>query len=245
MTFINCAQEMGDARPPATTPVGLLAATRLLGGLPLAALEALAAGASTSRHAAGETLFHEGDAARCCLLVAAGAVEVLRYDTAGEERMLHRFGPGSLVAEAAMHMPHGQYPMTARTPEGAQVWRLPRASVLDACARHPELSLRFLEILSQRLYQRINEVDWLTSSNAAQRLAAYLVAQAERQGTGAIELPTSQRHLAAHLGIRAETLSRMLAEWQLKGWIRGARRRWQLQNPAPLRRLAAPGARSF
>ncbi|MBT9514623.1 MAG: Crp/Fnr family transcriptional regulator [Acidovorax sp.] len=249
MTFINTAQERGAGepalRPPGTPVAGLLAATCLLGGLPQPVLADLAEGVVCTRHAAGETLFYEGDEARCCLLVAAGVVEVLRYDVAGEERMLHRFGPGSLVAEAAMFMPHGLYPMTARAPEEAQVWRIPRATLRGACERHPALALRFLEVLSQRLYQRVNEVDWLTSSNAPQRLAAYLVAQAERQGTGAIELPTSQRHLAAHLGIRAETLSRMLSEWQDKGWIRGGRRCWQLQDAAPLRALAAPATRDF
>ena len=134
--------------------------------------------------------------------------------------------------------------MTARAQGATRVWRIPRQALRTACERHPLLALRLLESLSLRLYHCVNEVDWLTSSNAQQRLAAYLVAQAGRQGPQ-IELPTSQRHLAAHLGIRAETLNRMLAEWQGKGWIRGERRCWQLQDMAPLRTLAAPATRVF
>lgn len=248
MTFINAGlmeRAGGPAPASVSSPVeDLLAATRLLAGLPREVLAELAGDAVRRRHAGGDTLFYEGDEARHCLLVAQGAVEMLRYDAAGDERMLHRFEAGQLVAEAAMFMPHGLYPMTARAHGDTEVWRIPRRAVRGTCERHPALALRLLESLSLRLYQRVNQVDWLTSSNAPQRLAAYLVAQAGRQGPQ-IELPTSQRHLAAHLGIRAETLNRMLAEWQGKGWIRGERRRWQLLDIAPLRALAAPATRAF
>jgi len=251
MTFIN-AEEMRSAGRPttrvratATAVVDLLAATRLLTGLPRDVLADLAGNAVLCRHAGGETLFYEGDEARHCLLVAQGAVEVLRYDAAGDERMLHCFLAGELVAEAAMFMPHGLYPMTARTQGDTGVWRILRRALRGACERHPALALRLLESLSLRLYQQVNQVDWLTSSSAPQRLAAYLVAQADRQGGADIQLPTSQRHLAAHLGVRAETLNRMLAEWQGKGWISGGRRQWRLQDIAPLRALAAPSTRSF
>jgi CRP-like cAMP-binding protein len=237
MTFINDA----CAPPPAAR---WMAAHPVLGVLPPGALEALAQAATRREHADGDTLFFEGDEARHCLFVERGAVEVLRYDAAGEERMLHRFEAGRLLAEAAMFMPHGLYPMTARASGPAAVWRIPRAALRTACERHPPLALRLLESLSLRLYQRVNEVDWLTRSNAQQRLAAYLVAQSGRQGAQ-LELPTSQRHLAAHLGIRAETLNRILSDWQAQGWVRGGRRRWHLLDVERLRGLAAPGDRAF
>ena len=123
MTFINA----GLIERVAVSPVeDLLAATRLLAGLPREVLAELAGDAVRRRHAGGDTLFYEGDEARHCLLVAQGAVEVLRYDAAGDERMLHRFEAGQLVAEAAMFMPHGLYPMTARAQGDTEVWRIPR-----------------------------------------------------------------------------------------------------------------------
>ena len=248
MTFINAGlMERASSPAPAagSSPVeDLLAATRLLAALPREVLAELAGDAVRRRHAGGDTLFYEGDEARHCLLVAQGAVEVLRYDAAGDERMLHRFEAGQLVAEAAMFMPHGLYPMTARAQGDTEVWRIPRRAVRGTCERHPALALRLLESLSLRLYQRVNQVDWLTSSNAPQRLAAYLVARCS-EGGEPVELPTSQRHLAARLGIRAETLNRLLAQWQAKGWIRGERRTWRLCDAHQLRQLAAPGTRTF
>lgn len=247
MTFINAALETPSRKAFQGAVHGLtdlLAGNRLLVGLPAEVLEDLAQGAMQRSYAAGDTLFFEGDPADVCLLVEQGAVEVLRYDADGEERMLHRFEPCALVAEVAMFMPHGLYPMTARAQCDVVVWRLPRQALRGACERHPALALRLLESLSHRLYKRVNEVDWLTSSNAQQRLAAYLVGQSDQQGAQ-IELPFSQRHLAAQLGVRAETLNRMLSEWQTKGWIRGERRSWRLCDAEQLRQLAAPAARPF
>lgn len=250
MTFINAVsierRVVRSPGPRAAAVEDLLAAAHLLAGLPREVLATLAADAVYRRYGGGDTLFYEGDEARHCMLVVRGSIEVLRYDASGDERMLHCFEAGEMVAEAAMFMPHGLYPMTARVQGDTEVWRFSRPAVREACERHPALALRLLESLSLRLYQRVNQVDWLTSSSAQQRVAAYLVTLAERLGEEQdIELPTSQRHLAAHLGIRAETLNRILAEWQAKGWISGGRRLWSLQDITPLRTLAAPAARAF
>ncbi|RYF24372.1 MAG: Crp/Fnr family transcriptional regulator [Comamonadaceae bacterium] len=222
----------------------LLSANEVLAGLPAEILANLAGAATRRSHPDKGPVYYEGDPAQRCFLVAQGAVEVLRYHEDGEEHMLHRFDAGSIAALPAMFMPHGLYPMTARAVGYTVLWRISRVHMRSACETYPALAMRMLQTLSGLLYQRVNEVDWLTSSNAQQRLAAYLVAQSRQQGVQ-IELPTSQRNLASQLGIRAETLNRMLAEWQTKGWIHGGRRRWQLCDAGSLHKLAAPGERTF
>ena len=51
--------------------------------------------------------------------------------------------------------------------------------------------------------------------------------------------------MAAQLGIRPETLNRLLADWQSRGWITGSRRKWQLCEAEPLERMAEGKARPF
>ena len=94
------------------------------------------------------------------------------------------------------------------------------------------------------MYQRVNEVEWYSDSTAAQRLADYLLRLPSGQDA-AVRLPLTQRQLAAHLGVRAETLSRLLADWVAQGRIAGARRDWVLHDPAYLEDLARPARRSF
>ncbi len=171
-------------------------------------------------------------------------MEVVRFGCDGDERVFHRFGPGQCVAEAAMFMAHGRYPMQARSVGTTAAWRLCRCALQRACETHPALGLCLLQDLSRRLYHYINEVEWLTVSSAPQRLAACLLRLSAAQGTR-LELPGTQRQVAAHLGIRAETLSRLLSQWQSRRWVQGERRHWTVLNPAALESLTGALARAF
>jgi len=68
-----------------------------------------------------------GHAAQHWLGVASDCVEVVRFDTRGDERVLHRFHSGQCLAEAAMFMAHARYPMQARAAPDCQVWRFSAA----------------------------------------------------------------------------------------------------------------------
>jgi len=194
---------------------------------------------------AGESVFHEGDAATHYLLVESGQLEMVRFSQEGDEHVFQSFGPNSLVAEAAIFMQHGRYPMSSRAGSGpVTIWRLSGISLRTTCEAHPPLATRMLQRFSQRLYHRVNEVEWLTSSTAQQRLAAYFVALRKQQGDE-LNFPQSQRHVAAQLGIRPETLNRLLADWQQRGWITGSRRKWTLAEPEPLVRMAEGRVRPF
>jgi len=235
MTFINVS--------PAT-PQSILAAHPLFQDLPAAVLQAMCQQADLHSFHPGEVVFHEGDAARHWFLVVQGHVEVVRFGCDGDERVFHRFGPGQCVAEAAMFMAHGRYPMQARSVGTTAAWRLCRCALQRACETHSALGLCLLQDLSRRLYHYINEVEWLTVSSAPQRLAACLLRLSADQGTR-LELPGTQRQVAAHLGIRAETLSRLLSDWQSRRWVQGERRHWTVLNPAALESLTGALARAF
>ncbi|WP_252858426.1 Crp/Fnr family transcriptional regulator [Pseudomonas nitroreducens] len=222
----------------------MLGALPQFADLPDALMAGLCESATLLRAEAGRLLFREGDPAEHFLLVRRGCVEMLRFTCDGEERVFHLFREGQLIAEAAMFMPHGRYPMNARSQGSGEFFRLSRNALRKACENHPPLAMRMLENLSLRLYRQVNEVDWLTASSASQRLAAYLLGLHRRQGER-LNLPISQRQLATHLGIRPESLSRLLSDWQQAGRIQGRLRQWLLCDLTYLQDLASPAVRSF
>ena len=191
----------------------------------------------------GGVLFREGAQAIEYLYVLAGGVEVLRHTRDQQDRVFHIFTPGQMLAESAMFMSHGRYPMQARARGDSVVLCLKRQGLLDACRFWPDLSLRMLTRLSDRVYHRVNEVEWFSDSTAGQRLADYLLRHEDLQG--AIHLLLTQRQLALHLGVRAETLSRLLADWVDQGAITGSRRHWVIQKPEFLSELARSARRNF
>ena len=224
------------SQPTSHAPlIELLAQYPLFAGLPPEVLARLAEGAWAQSLGAGETAFHEGDSATHYLLIVTGQLEMVRFSQEGDEHVFQSFGPGSLVADAAMFMQHGRYPMSSRASSGPlTIWRLSGAALRATCENHPPLAMRLLQRFSLRL----------TSSPAQQRLAAYFISLRKQQGDE-LSFPQSQRHVAAQLGIRPETLNRLLADWQSRGWITGSRRKWQLCEAEPLERMAEGKARPF
>ncbi|WP_322996237.1 Crp/Fnr family transcriptional regulator [Castellaniella sp.] len=193
---------------------------------------------------AGEVLFREGEDAVEYLYVLDGHVEVLRHTQEGQERVFQIFCPGQLLAETAMFMTHGRYPMEARARGDAVVQCLKRSGLIELVTGWPELSLRLLTRLSDRVYRRVNEMEWFSDSTAAQRLADYLL-RLPCNPAGGVRMPLTQRQLAVHLGVRPETLSRLLADWVSQGLITGARRDWTLRDLTALEALVQSARRSF
>ncbi|WP_159990905.1 Crp/Fnr family transcriptional regulator [Pelistega ratti] len=194
--------------------------------------------------AAGKVIFTEGDEASQYFLVAEGALEMFRYSMEGEERVFSIFEKGQVVAHAAMFMPHGKYPMNARVREDVVLYCLDRQSLHKACHQYPALAIRLLSMVSMNMYEQINQVHLLTSSSATERLAYYFIQLRKEQGDR-ITIPVTQKQLATQLGIRAETLNRLLSEWQQKQYIQGKRKEWELLDVGVLSSFANTGVRSF
>lgn len=244
MTKVNSLEGAPRSFEAGSRCEALLRRTRLFGSFDAVVREQVADGATAHYSEAGDVLFREGAEASTYLLVETGEVEVYRYCHNGEERVFQVFEEGRTVAEAAMFMPHGRYPMCARSRTATRLYRLQRESLLAACRAEPELAMHMLSVLSQALYTQVNKVDWLTSSSASERLANYLL-NLQPGDDGFVHLPLSQRQLASHLGVRAETLSRLFTDWQARGYVAGKRNAWELRDEAYLRKLASPAQRSF
>ncbi len=231
MTFIKLSPEQRNDIAAALCRSGLFDAAGA------AWLTDAGAGAAIGVLAEGETLFRQDETADYWYLILEGNIETLRVGADGEERVLQQHAHGKLVAPLVMFMPHRRYPVEARASSPSLVCRLRRESLHTLCERRPATAIGILTLAGQTLLSRIDELEQLASASAPQRIAAYLLDLARNQGEY-LELPLSQRHLAARLGVRAETLNRHLADWRRDGYIRGQRRKWEIRDPAELRRLA-------
>jgi CRP-like cAMP-binding protein len=233
MTNVN---EHDANAPPAA--VDLLRSHGLFGAVPDAVLSAIVAGSHEEQREGGECFFREGEPARHYLLMTQGRVDMVRVGIDGQERVARFFEAGELVAEAAMFMAHGLYPMSARAVDRSRAVCLLREPLRSACLTYPLLALRMLEALSGRLYHTVNEVSAFALASASQRLAAYVMEQRAAQASLRLELPLATHQLAGHLGIRPETLSRIFAQWTQEGFVAGRGRVWELRDLDALRRLA-------
>lgn len=199
--------------------------------------ECLLAGASYCSLAEGEMLFTQDQPAEYFYLVLEGRMDTLRLSNDGEEHIIHHVAAGQLLAPIVMFMSEGLYPVSCRAAEATVLCRMSRVSLHRSCLAHPRLALQMLEFAGRALNLRIDEADTLVARNAPQRLAGYLL-RLQGEADEPLQLPMNQRQLATKLGVRPETLNRLLADWQRQGHIEGQRRQWTLLNRDALIDLA-------
>lgn len=101
---------------------------------------------------AGETVLHEGEESHRAFVVERGELEVRKRDAAGAEVVLARLGPRDWVGEMGLLL---QQPRSATVVAitDAQLRPITRENFARVIAEDPEISLRVLKQLAERLYE--------------------------------------------------------------------------------------------
>lgn len=165
-----------------------------------------------------QILFLAGSPAEAMFLVLSGQVRVFALSTTGDQQILHLYGPGDTIAEAAMFA--GQnYPANAAAVTASAILALRRDHIRAAMAADPDLAMSLIASLSGKLRQFASLIEGLSLKQVPARLAAYLLAESERAGSASFSLPQTKTAIAAQLGTIPATLSRALARLASDGLI--------------------------
>lgn len=199
----------------------LLQAHPLLGASNEASRQLLAAHATPCSAERGHRLYDQGDSATRCLFIENGEVCLVCYTEQGEEYVRNHFSAGSLVALPVMFMEHGCYPASAVASGTVKGYWLTRKSFLEACHQDGPLALACLRYTSEMLRQSLIKSYSLATTDCPRRLAEYLLELYAKHNVTALELPLKIGQLAANLGMRGETLSRVLASWRQQELVSG------------------------
>jgi CRP-like cAMP-binding protein len=212
----------------------------LLEGVSQEAVRELATQSMLVRIGRGEAVVRRGDPVPSVYAVAFGAMKARLAPPHGGEIVLALLGAGATFGETAVVL--GQPSSVDLVALEDTMLVATRASCITALV---ERNLRFSRNLARALAERNHSL--LAELQAgrlpgAQRLAVYLDSIAEH-GSQAARLPVSKTLLAARLGMKKETLSRLLAEFARQGLIEVCGRDIAIRDAARLRQLAAAPAR--
>ena len=158
----------------------------------------------------GETLFLEGDQPQGFYLVRSGRLKVYKSSPAGREQILHMVGPGEPVGEVAM-FGGGRLPASAEALETSEVLVVPREAFVDLIRREPEVAMRFLSALSERLRLLTTLVESLSLREVTERLAGYILHLSNSQRDAAQGAATHIGAAPASGGLQAAGAERAAA----------------------------------
>ncbi len=175
-----------------------------------AAMGRIFAGTGPVDYAKGQEIFHRGDKADVFYFVVDGWVKVYRSTADGDEAIVHIFSAGDTIAEAVAFAGK-KYPVSAQAVENSRVVPILTQRLIAELTNTPELALAIMGSLSQQLHSLVVEIEQLKTRTATQRVCDFFVQRcAVEEGSAVISLPYDKVIIASRLGMKPESLSRIL-----------------------------------
>ncbi|HZD19649.1 MAG TPA: Crp/Fnr family transcriptional regulator [Burkholderiales bacterium] len=198
----------------------------LFAGLAPGQLQSLAAACWTVEGARGSALVRTDQRLPGVCALAYGMVKLTLRNGGTEERLLRLVAARETFGEACALLGRpSPYDVVALAQVKLIV--IPSASLLSLLEREVRVAKALVANLAEGHLELCAQIESATLQKGAQRLATYL---SELAGDGAyggecaVQLPFSKTLLAAHLGIKKETLSRLLRQLASSGVIAVSRR---------------------
>jgi CRP/FNR family transcriptional regulator, dissimilatory nitrate respiration regulator len=166
----------------------------------------------------GEVIFQDGDPAPGVFIVASGLVRVYKLAPSGKEHVLHLAGPGMTFAEVAV-LGNFPCPAFAESLEESVCILLPVEPFMRALREDHQLSLQILFSMAMWVKSLVSLLEDIVLRDAVGRVAGFLMQAQSEQGT-AVSLPGMKKHIASHLNLTSETLSRTLRQLRDERLIR-------------------------
>jgi CRP/FNR family transcriptional regulator, dissimilatory nitrate respiration regulator len=179
--------------------------------------------------------------------LAYGSVKLSLRGQDGEQRVLQLVTAGHTFGEeqALLGRPgHGEAIALA----DSKLVVMPAIAIFNLMEREPRFARAVVLLLAERTLEMLAEVE-SAMLRGAQRLASYLGALAgspEVNGNGGtvVRLPVSKTLVAARLGVKKETLSRLLRQFAAEGVIEVSRREISILDRDALAKLSSSRAHS-
>ena len=202
--------------------------------LPGAAVDEIVDSA-TLRHApAGAVLFESASPCTGFPMLLEGRVRVLKSAPNGREVQLYRVTPGeSCLLSSSCLLGGSPYSATGVAETAVTLLALPPPLFHRLLAEHKPFRDYVFGLFSERMADLMSLVEAVAFHKLDQRLAALLL------GKGELVRATHQS-LADELGSVREIVSRLLSNFQDRGWVALGREQIRITDAAALRRLAQP-----
>ncbi len=183
-------------------------------------------------------LFSPGDDGETFLIAETGHIRVEQTSPSGRSVVLYRVGPGdSCVMTTSCMLSGVPYSAYGYAEGDVTALAIGRAVFDRLLAEDAEFRSAVFAAFSHRLVELTSVIDDLLLNKMDQKLAHWLANQA--QHTNRIE--ATHQMIAVELGSAREVISRILKDFERRGWVGLERGIVNLADPAELRRHARSG----
>nr|WP_121272339.1 response regulator [Pedobacter schmidteae] len=189
--------------------------TSLLGGTSgLSVLQKMIAERKVRNVKKRQVIYYEGDDVSGIYLIISGRVKTVKLSADGRELLTGIYGQDQYFGIPAF-LSHEPYAETAEALEDATICLLPKEMVEELLNKYPDVTRQFIQILSNNLLDKEEQLLQLAYHSVRKRMAEVLIrlCKQEKQDT-VLNLKVSRDNLAAMAGMATETVSRILSDFR-------------------------------
>ena len=162
----------------------------------------------------GTMIFSEGSEANTLFFINEGKIKLYKYNKDGKEQILHILTNGDFFGELDL-IKSSTYKFNAKAMDNAKIWTLKKSEVKNIIMKKPEIAIKLLESVGERLAAIENLAQNLSTNDVDARIAYLLINlmdkySEEEDGKKLIKLPLSREDMANYIGVTRETISRKL-----------------------------------
>ena len=227
------AEEIGPMDEP--EKLELLGAMNILQDLPEQELEALMSEIPIHTAKKG-TIFYGSDGPEVLFLLKSGKVELYRLSPEGKRLTLVIVEQGTIFGEMSLI---GQRLVGTRAIalEDSVICALSRHDVESLMVQHPQVALRVIEVLANRLQETRNSLEQMAFSDVTGRVADLLLRLSD--GDDNVVEGYSHQDLAAMIGCLRESFTAVLDRFKGSGVLTTGRKRIEITDRAQLQTVVS------
>lgn len=169
------------------------------------------------RYQKGEMIFQPGD--EKLQIVARGSMKVYQLSASGREQLLRVAQPGDYEGEKQLFGLENDS-FFGEAMENTEICSLGKADFNRVLLGNPQLSLKLLELSTQKLLATERQTQFLAMERVEERLASYLLDLAKVAGSDQVQLSMKMKDIAFYLGTTPETLSRKFKLLEKMGYLK-------------------------
>ena len=186
---------------------------------------------------AGQRIFEAGDDGHALYIIQRGKVKISHCNLDGKEKILAYLAPGKIFGEMSL-VEEKPRSATAMAVKNTVLYALYAEEYWSLIGRYPRIAHNLARILAQRLREMNHEVEVLTFEESRGKVAYALLKLYRHEFGEPTErgrvLPITQRELADIAGTSRETVTRVINEFQERGYLRNEMGQIEVFNPAGL-----------
>lgn len=188
-------------------------------------------------YSSGETVIWQGDPCESIYCVITGEVEIYRLSPAGREQILDRMSAGQWFNLVPALIVDAGNQANVRTLTDSRLLSISRSNFTRLLVDVPAFGLAVNRYFAQRLAHMTSMIETLSLYSVRQRLAQFLIAQADSsRGSGIVRW--TQTDIANRLGTVRDVLGRALRHMESEGMLRIEREKILLLDREKLMRAA-------